>query len=312
MNITFKSAEASDLNTLLIFAQEFNQEDHHPFDEAIARAGLIQLLHDHTTGRVWLIQAEAETVGYLVLTLGYRLAYGRYAFIDEIYVRAAYRSQGIGRRAIAWTETMCQELGVKALHLEVEQANTKARALYLALGFVDYNHYLMTCWLNSPPATNPRSSAAEDDSFKPRFIPAQNTDIERLVELRQEAGAEGQANSRAALEQVINNDLLGRVWLIEIQQQSVGHVAVTFSYSLEFHGRDALLDELYLRPAVQALGWKSHKFAQAQSQALGVNALHAEMARTNIAAQALYRTAGFEDDDSYLMTKWIKKMRRDT
>ncbi|NJN97294.1 MAG: GNAT family N-acetyltransferase [Anaerolineales bacterium] len=80
---------------------------------------------------------DAETVGYLVLTLGFRLAYGRYAFIDEIYVRPAHRSQGIGRQAIAWAEAMCRELGVKALHLEVEQANAKARALYLTLGFVE-------------------------------------------------------------------------------------------------------------------------------------------------------------------------------
>lgn len=302
--ITFKNADASDLNTLLAFAQEFNLEDHHPFDEAIARAGLNRLLNDETAGRVWLIQADAETVGYLVLTLGFRLAYGRYAFIDEIYVRPAHRSQGIGRRAIAWAEAVCRELGVKALHLEVEQANTKARALYLALGFVDYNRYLMTCWLNRPPL-------ADDDFFKPEFISAQNTDIERLVGLRQEAGAEGQANSLAALEQVLNNDSLGQVWLIEVQQQPVGYVVVTFSYSLEFHGRDALLDELYLRPAAQALGEASLKFTQAQSQALGVNALHAEMTRANIAAQNLYRAAGFEDDDSYLMTKWIGKMRRD-
>jgi hypothetical protein len=90
MKLTFKSAELSDLNILLTFGREFNQEDRHPFDEAIVRAGLIRLLSDETVGRVWLIQAEAETVGYLVLTLGYRLAYGRYAFIDEIYVRTSW------------------------------------------------------------------------------------------------------------------------------------------------------------------------------------------------------------------------------
>ncbi|NJN96407.1 MAG: GNAT family N-acetyltransferase, partial [Anaerolineales bacterium] len=221
----------------------------------------------------------------------------------------------------AWAEAMCRELGVKALHLEVEQANAKARALYLALGFVDYNHYLMTCWLNKPPAADyqpPQENfvtgqpvQAGDDALTITFTPAQNTDIERLVELRQEAGTEGQANSHAALEQVINNSSLGRVWLIEMDNQAVGYVAVTFSYSLEFHGRDALLDELYLRPEAQALGKPSLKFAQGQGQALGVNALHAEMARANIAAQNLYRAADFEDDDSYLMTKWIGKMMRD-
>jgi GNAT superfamily N-acetyltransferase len=326
MKITFKSVEASDLNTLVTFAQEFNQEDHHPFDETIVRAGLTQLLNDETAGRIWLIQTDGETVGYVVLTLGYRLAYGRYAFIDEIYVRPAYRSQGIGRQAIAFAEEMCRELGVKALHLEVEQANVKARALYLAVGFVDYQHYLMTCWLKRPPthstlplvagqAADHRpppdafgiddAAQAGDDYPNITFTSAQNADIEMLVRLRHEAGAEGQANSRAALGHVINDDSLGRVWLIETDHQPVGYMVVTFSYSLEFHGRDALLDELCLRPSAQALGKPSLKFAQAQCQALGVNALHTEMERANILAQNLYRAVDFEDDDSYLMTKWI-------
>ncbi len=324
MEITFKNAEASDLNTLLAFTQEFNREDHHPFDEAIARSGLIQLLNDETAGRVWLIQTDAETVGYLVLTLGYRLAYGRYAFIDEIYVRDAYRSRGIGRRAIAWAETICRELGVKALHLEVEQANIKAHTLYLALGFVDYSHYLLTCWLNRPPAADPfdklrasrrppheilginDAAQAGDNSPNFTFTPAQNSDIELLVRLRQEAEAEGQGESRVVLGQVINDGALGRVWLIEADSQPVGYVAITFSYSLEFHGRDALLDELYLHPSAQAFGEPSLKFAQAQCRALGVNALHAEMERADIPTQQLYHVAGFEDDDSFLMTKWMR------
>ncbi|HXV41501.1 MAG TPA: GNAT family N-acetyltransferase, partial [Anaerolineae bacterium] len=136
VEIAFKVAKTSDLAILLTFAQEFNREDHHPYNQDIVRAELIKLLNDDTVGQVWLIQANNEPVGYLVLTLGYRLAYGRYAFIDEIYVRPNYRGQGIGRRALAWAEKACHELGAKALHLEVERENTRARALYSAVGFV--------------------------------------------------------------------------------------------------------------------------------------------------------------------------------
>ncbi len=300
MQIIFTDAQISDLDTLLPFAQKFNQEDHHPFDEVAVRAGLTGLLSDAAAGQAWLIRDGTEAVGYLVLTLGYRLAYGRYAFIDEIYVRPDYRSRGIGRRAIAFAEEMCRTLGVKALHLEVERENTKARSLYLAVGFRDYNHYLMTCWLADAQS---HSSGPAEVAFKP----AQNSDIELLVGLRQEAGAEGQANSRTSLGQVVGDNGLGRIWLVETLDQPVGYVAVTFSYSLEFHGRDALLDELYLRPSAQAFDRPSLRFAQAQCQVLGVNALHVEMERTNAPAQSLYRAAGFADDDSYLMTKWLLK-----
>jgi hypothetical protein len=55
----------------------------------------------------------------------------------------------------------------------------------------------------------------------------------------------------------------------------------------------------------------SLEFAQAQCRSLGVNALHVEMERNNSPAQAIYRVAGFEDDDSYLMTKWLKTLMRE-
>jgi ribosomal protein S18 acetylase RimI-like enzyme len=92
-----------------------------------------------------LIRAEAEAIGYLVLTLGYSIECGgRDAFIDEVYLRVEYRGQGIGRQTIAFVETQCRALGVRALHLEVARDNTNAYALYRKVGFVDHDRYLMT------------------------------------------------------------------------------------------------------------------------------------------------------------------------
>jgi ribosomal protein S18 acetylase RimI-like enzyme len=299
MKLIFKVAQYSDLETLLPFAQEFNQEDHHPFTEAVARTSLTRLLDNPAAGRVWLIQIEGETAGYLVLTLGYRLTYGRYAFIDEIYVRPAYRSQRIGRRAIAFAEALCRERGVRALHLEVERENSKARALYTALGFVDYGHYLMTCWLaeeNFPPVPHSPEAAVQ---------PVRETDSDTLVKLRQQAGA---GNPAEEVEQFTADETLGRAWLIQAEDRAVGYVALTFSYSLEFHGRDALLDELYVRDPYQPnLGVTGLLAAQVWARSQGIKAIHVEVKRDNEPAQALYRAAGFTDDDSYLLTKWIEK-----
>jgi ribosomal protein S18 acetylase RimI-like enzyme len=299
MTITFKAAEFDDLEILINFAQEFNQEDHHPFDESVVRAGLVRLLNDDTAGRVWLICTNHEAVGYLVLTLGYRLAYGRYAFIDEIYVRPHDRGRGIGRQALAFAQTKCRELEVKALHLEVEQENIRARALYLAVGFVDYEHYFMTRWLEQTESwdvINPSEIT---------FRPAQSADLETLVSLRQESGLADKLDSRARLEQLVTGDSLGRVWLIQPESRPVGYGVVTFSYSLEFHGRDALLDELYLPDNYRHMAVESLQFILAQGQLMGINALHVELERHNTSAQRLYRAVGFKDDNSYLMTKWI-------
>lgn len=304
MEVVFKVAHLSDLAVLLTLADEFNREDHHPYNEGITRNGLISLLNDETAGRVWLIWADAEVVGYLVLTLGFRLAYGRYAFIDELYVRPSHRGQGIGRQAIAFAEEMCRGLEVKALHLEVERENNKARALYTSVGFVDYSRYLMTCWLAGEP--NQHTIKLPQITF----TPAQSSDIDTLFSLRQETGSAGhaaEAGSRARLGRLVTDSSLGRVWLIRIEDQPVGYIALTFSYSLEFHGRDALLDELYLPdPHRQDFAAESLKFALAECQSLGVNAVHVEMERANTPGQTLYRAAGFADDNSYLMTKWIE------
>lgn len=51
---------------------------------------------------------------------------------------------GIGKAAFQFVEDVCRSRQVRALHLEVEQANVKAHALYRRLGFVDQDRHLMT------------------------------------------------------------------------------------------------------------------------------------------------------------------------
>lgn len=98
---------------------------------------------------------------------------------------------------------------------------------------------------------------------------------------------------------------LGRVWLIEEGDEPVGYVALTFGYSLEFHGRDAFVDELFVRAEWRGrgAGTAALRFVMDACPGLGVQALHLEVERVNTAAQALYRRFGFHDHDRYLMTR---------
>ena len=41
----------------------------------------------------------------------------------------------------------------------------------------------------------------------------------------------------------------GGIWIIQADGQDAGHLVLTICVSLEFHGRFALLDELYVDPA---------------------------------------------------------------
>jgi ribosomal protein S18 acetylase RimI-like enzyme len=110
---------------------------------------------------------------------------------------------------------------------------------------------------------------------------------------------------RAALERLVQEPALGRAFLIEDGAALAGYLVVTFGYSLEFRGRDAFLDELYVAPAHRGRGFGREALGVAEACCLeaGVRALHLEVRHDNEAAQSLYRSWGFDDRESYLMSK---------
>lgn len=113
--------------------------------------------------------------------------------------------------------------------------------------------------------------------------------------------------ARTALTNLIANESFGRVWLIYSEGEAIGYVVLTLGYSLEFHGRDAFIDELYVRESHRGrgVGMSTIKFVEEACRALGVEALHLEVERDNTRAQGVYRKAGFADHDRYLLTKWL-------
>jgi ribosomal protein S18 acetylase RimI-like enzyme len=82
-----------------------------------------------------------------------------------------------------------------------------------------------------------------------------------------------------------------------------------FGYSLEWLGRDAFVDELYLLPEYRRRGWgrKTMEFVEEQARAAGVRTLHLEVVRQNAAAVDLYRKLGFAEHRSTLLSKWIEQ-----
>ena len=148
MEPTFKPADHADLEILLDLVREYYAFDGHTYDRDVARAALEGLMRKPAFGRAWLIRDGAAPVGYVVLTIGYSIEYhGHDAFVDELYLRESHRGRGWGRAALAFVEQVCRELGVHALHLEVERANTAAHAVYRKFGFEDHDRYLLTKWI---------------------------------------------------------------------------------------------------------------------------------------------------------------------
>jgi len=114
--------------------------------------------------------------------------------------------------------------------------------------------------------------------------------------------------ARQALDGILNNEPFGRVFLIQRGEEIAGYTVLTFGYSLEFHGRDAFVDELFLHEKFrgQGISQRALEFLAGVCRENGVVALHLEVERKNLTAQAAYRKFGFADHDRYLMTKWLK------
>jgi ribosomal protein S18 acetylase RimI-like enzyme len=119
------------------------------FGERAASATFRKLLSLPSFGRVWLLCEDHKPAGYIILTVGFSFEFhGHDAFVDELYIDAAYRRRGFGRQAMAFLEKKAFEMGVNAIHLEVDHGNDPALQLYRRAGYQDHDRSLMTKWLN--------------------------------------------------------------------------------------------------------------------------------------------------------------------
>ena len=119
-----------------------------PFDEGEVRTALEKFLGNAELGQAWLLWLDEKPVGYVILTFGYSFEFrGRDAFVDELYIELEFRRMGLGRRAMEFVEKKARELGVNAVHLEVDRGNDGAAELYRRAGYADHGRHLMTKWL---------------------------------------------------------------------------------------------------------------------------------------------------------------------
>jgi ribosomal protein S18 acetylase RimI-like enzyme len=149
-SLEFREAIPGDEAVLLPMMRALAQQDPEviPFDESSARAAFHQFLSLPAFGRIWLLYEGAALVGYIILTVGFSFEFrGHDAFIDELYIIPAHRRRGVGRQAMAFVEQKAREMGVHAIHLEVDPGNDSALELYRRSGYVDHNRFLMTKWL---------------------------------------------------------------------------------------------------------------------------------------------------------------------
>jgi len=128
--------------------REFYSQQEMQLDEAAASLAVTRALENPELAQIYLIFHGTELAGYFALTFCFSLEFhGRFALLDEIYLREPYRRQKLGKAVVAFAEDLCRKAGVKALRLEVGRENHGAQSLYRAAGFKEDERNLMTKWL---------------------------------------------------------------------------------------------------------------------------------------------------------------------
>ena len=142
--ITFKPLENSDVEIIIKMMQDFYALDNYPIDVQTSGNLFKTFISNESLGRCYLILNEKEVVGYVILTFVFSFEYnGQIAFVDELYIQATHRSQGIGQKTIDFIKTEAKNLDIKLLYLEVENHNEAAQKLYLKNNFEIHNRSLM-------------------------------------------------------------------------------------------------------------------------------------------------------------------------
>lgn len=108
----------------------------------------------------------------------------------------------------------------------------------------------------------------------------------------------------AAFRRLLREPALGRAWRIEEGGVVAGYAILVFGWSIEYGGRIAMLDELFIEASHRdrGLGAWTLRRIRAAARKLGVRRLLLEVEADNLRGQALYRRLGYRDTRRRLLT----------
>jgi GNAT superfamily N-acetyltransferase len=110
---------------------------------------------------------------------------------------------------------------------------------------------------------------------------------------------------RKIINQLIRDPDLGKLWKIEYSKKLAGYAVITLGYSIEYLGKCAFVDELYLKKEFRGLGLGTIavNILKRNAKKLGAKTLLLEVERRNKGAVHLYRNLHFKDTDRLLMAQ---------
>jgi GNAT superfamily N-acetyltransferase len=109
---------------------------------------------------------------------------------------------------------------------------------------------------------------------------------------------------RANLAELLQNPVYGVIYLVREENALIGYLVICFDYSLEYRGKGAWIDELFVDASHRGkgIGTQLLELAETVSREHNAKFLHLEVTHGNPAIE-LYRRRGFLEHERYLMSK---------
>ena len=137
-----------DTSTLYLVEELFDKYRvfyHQQSDIALARQFLQQRLSNNES----IIFAAIDNQNGEIIPAGFTQLYPLYSsvraqknwILNDLYVEAAYRKQGIGRKLIEAAMQFAMGEGATFIQLETMPDNITAQRLYESIGFIQYNPF---------------------------------------------------------------------------------------------------------------------------------------------------------------------------
>jgi ribosomal protein S18 acetylase RimI-like enzyme len=108
---------------------------------------------------------------------------------------------------------------------------------------------------------------------------------------------------KSSLTELLSNLDFGGILLIYDDNQVVGYIILCTGYRIEFSGKDAFIDEFYIRPEFRrrGIGQQTLELIKVAAKDLNIRAIHLEVARTNTNAHKLYAHSNFKVREKYVL-----------
>lgn len=135
--LTFRDLTRADRDAVIPMVEDFYRSDavEHPVPTPIMeRAFEAAADPEEDLLRGVLVYEDGELAGYVYLTQCYSAEVGgRCLFIEEIFLKEAFRGRGLGKEIMVWMEGEYPHF--RRFRLEVTQANQSAIRLYEGSGY---------------------------------------------------------------------------------------------------------------------------------------------------------------------------------